>query len=90
MVLNLASAEYFKAARAGLSTVPVVTPVFKDRGPGGYRTVMVFAKHQRGAMARYAIQHRLMGPASLKAYDGGGYRYSPGDSTNTEWVFLRG
>jgi cytoplasmic iron level regulating protein YaaA (DUF328/UPF0246 family) len=51
---------------------------------------MVFAKHQRGAMARYAIQHRLMGPASLKAYDGGGYRYSPGDSTNTEWVFLRG
>jgi cytoplasmic iron level regulating protein YaaA (DUF328/UPF0246 family) len=90
MVLNLASAEYFKAARAGLSTVPVVTPVFKDRGPGGYRTVMMFAKHQRGAMARYAIQHRLMEPASLRAYDVGGYRYSPADSTNTEWVFLRG
>jgi cytoplasmic iron level regulating protein YaaA (DUF328/UPF0246 family) len=90
MVLNLASAEYFKAVRAAVASVPVVTPVFKDRGPAGYRTVMVFAKHQRGAMARYAIQHRLMDPTSLKAYDGDGYRYSPADSSETEWVFLRG
>jgi hypothetical protein len=90
MVLNLASTEYFKAARAAVESVPVVTPVFKDRGPGGYRTVMVFAKHQRGAMARYAIKHRMTEPAPLKAYDGDGYRFSPADSTETAWVFLRG
>lgn len=90
VVLNLASAEYFKAARASTLGVRVVTPVFKDKGPGGYRTVMVFAKHQRGAMARYAIQHRLLEPEPLKAYDGDGYRFSAVDSTATDWVFLRG
>jgi cytoplasmic iron level regulating protein YaaA (DUF328/UPF0246 family) len=90
VLLNLASTEYFKAARAARLGVRVVTPVFKDKGPGGYRTVMIFAKHQRGAMARYAIQHRLLEPEPLKAYDGDGYRFSAADSTATEWVFLRG
>lgn len=90
VLLNLASAEYFKAARASTLGVRVVTPVFKDKGPGGYRTVMVFAKHQRGAMARYAIQHRLLEPEPLKAYDVDGYRYSAAESSGDQWVFLRG
>ena len=69
--------------------VVVITPVFKDRGPGGYKIVMVFAKHQRGAMARYIIQHRILEPEKLKAYDGDGYRYTPEESTAEEWVYLR-
>lgn len=88
-VINLASSEYFKAVKPGLLGARIITPVFKDRGPSGYRVVMVFAKHQRGAMARYIIRHRILDPGELKAYDADGYRYAPEESTATEWVFLR-
>lgn len=88
-IVNLASAEYYKAVRPSLLRANVITPVFKDRGPKGYKVVMMYAKHQRGAMARYIIQHRIIEPVLLKRYQGDGYRYSPEDSTATEWVFLR-
>lgn len=88
-IINLASSEYFKAAKADRLGARVITPVFKDRGPGGYKVVMVFAKHQRGAMARHIIRHRLLDPEQLKRYDGDGYRFAPEESTADEWVFLR-
>lgn len=90
VVVNLASSEYFKAVRTAVLGARIITPVFKDKGPGGYRMVMIFAKHQRGAMARHIIQHRLLDPAKLKDYTGDGYRFSEADSTADEWVFLRG
>ena len=89
VVVNLASTEYSKAARIGKLKATVITPVFKERTPAGYRTVMVFAKHQRGAMARHILQHRLMEPEPLKHYTGDGYRYAPEESTAEQWVFLR-
>jgi len=90
VVINLASAEYVKAVRTKLLGARVITPVFKDKAPGGYRMVMVFAKHQRGAMARHIIKHRLMDPEPLKSYTGDGYRFSKVESSADEWVFLRG
>lgn len=90
VVVNLASTEYFKAVRPAVLGARIITPVFKDKGPGGYRMVMIFAKHQRGAMARHIIRHRLLDPAKLKGYTGDGYRLSEADSTADEWVFLRG
>jgi cytoplasmic iron level regulating protein YaaA (DUF328/UPF0246 family) len=90
VLINLASAEYFKAVDMSVMDARVITPVFKDKGPRGYRMVMVYAKQQRGAMARHIIRNRLMEPEALKAYDGDGYRFSPADSTAHEWVFLRG
>ena len=88
-VVNLASAEYYKAVKSDLLGARVITPVFKDRGPGGYKMIMVFAKQQRGAMARHIITHRLLDAEKLKAYDGDGYRYAPDESTADEWVYLR-
>jgi len=88
-VVNLASAEYFKAVRPKLLRARVVTPVFKDRTAGGYKVVMVFAKRQRGAMARHIVQHRVLDVDRLKDYAGDGYRFSGEDSTADEWVFLR-
>lgn len=90
VVVNLASSEYFKAVDAKELKANVVTPVFKDRTAKGYKVVMVHAKHQRGAMARYIIRHRILEPVRLKRYDEDGYRYSAQDSTADEWVFLRG
>lgn len=89
VVVNLASAEYYKAVKPSLLRANVITPVFKDSSPKGYKVVMMYAKHQRGAMARYIIQHRIVEPVLLKRYDQDGYRYSPEDSTASEWVFLR-
>lgn len=88
-VLNLASAEYAKAVDFGALKARVITPVFKDRVGGGYRMLMVFAKHQRGAMARWVAERRLEDPADLVTYDGDGYRYAPAESTPDAPVFLR-
>jgi uncharacterized protein len=89
VVVNLASSEYFKAVKPALLRANVVTPVFKDRTAKGYSVVMVYAKHQRGAMARHIIRHRILEPVALKRYAEDGYRYAPEESTATEWVFLR-
>jgi cytoplasmic iron level regulating protein YaaA (DUF328/UPF0246 family) len=89
VILDLASSEYSKAAKAYSLGARVITPVFKDRGPAGYKMVMVFAKHQRGAMARYIIQHRILDPEKLKRYDVDGYRFEPAESTQDQWVYLR-
>ncbi|MBS1938684.1 MAG: peroxide stress protein YaaA [Bacteroidetes bacterium] len=88
-VLNLASAEYFRSVGQGRLKGRVITPQFKERSASGLRTVMMHAKHQRGAMARWIIRHRLHQAEGIKGYDVDGYRYSPGDSTADEWLFVR-
>jgi cytoplasmic iron level regulating protein YaaA (DUF328/UPF0246 family) len=90
VVINCASSEYFSVVKTEALKARVITPVFKDKGPRGYGVVMVFAKQQRGAIARYAIQHRLVEPEKLKDYKGDGYRFAPEASSVDEWVFLRG
>ncbi len=89
VVVNCASNEYARAVDQQKLNARVITPVFKDKGPRGYGVVMVFAKQQRGALARHIIRHRLLVPEDLKTYDGDGYRFVPEESSATEWVFLR-
>jgi cytoplasmic iron level regulating protein YaaA (DUF328/UPF0246 family) len=89
VLLNLASTEYFKAVRAGELKARVVTPVFKDRVGGGYKMLMVYAKHQRGSLCRWMVKHRVLEPGRLKEYDGDGYRFAPELSDGDEWTFVR-
>lgn len=89
VVINCASSEYFNAVDTDVLKARVITPVFKDKGPGGYKVVMVYAKQQRGALARHIIQHRLMEPEKIKSYTGDGYYFAPEESSEQEWVFLR-
>ena len=86
-VVNLASSEYFRAAK-GLDA-PVVTPVFKEEKDGQARTLALFAKVARGMMARFAVDHRADRAEALKDFRSGGYRFQPKASTDTEWVFTR-
>jgi cytoplasmic iron level regulating protein YaaA (DUF328/UPF0246 family) len=88
-LVNLASAEYFRAVRLPVLRARVVTPVFKEQGAGGLRTVNVFAKRQRGAMCRWAIQQRVQHPEQLKDFTGDGYRHQPKGSTADAWLFTR-
>lgn len=90
VLVNLASQEYFKSVRASELGARVITPVFKEAGPAGPRMVAVYAKHQRGAMARWIIRNRVLASALIKQYNEYGYRYSAEGSTANEWLFIRG
>ena len=89
VVINLASAEYARAVQFDDVGAPVVTPRFKDLNRGEYRVVGLFAKRARGLMAGWMIQNRVKSRRGLRAFDVGGYQYSPADSTSDSPTFLR-
>jgi uncharacterized protein len=89
IVVNLASNEYAKAIDWKNLKRPVITPVFKEFKEGEYRIIPVFAKHARGAMARYVLKHGITGAEDLKGFDSDGYRYDDKQSSDTEYVFTR-
>lgn len=88
-IINLASAEYNKAILWKKVKNPVVTPVFKEFKNGEYKVVMIFAKHARGAMARYIIQNEITNLEDLKNYQVDGYSFDEKQSSAAEWVFVR-
>ncbi len=91
ILVNAASNEYSKALQLQKLKTPVITTVFKDRAKdGAYKVNMQFAKLSRGAMARYIIQNNIEKSEDLKGFDTGGYSYSPKDSSENEFVYLRG
>jgi cytoplasmic iron level regulating protein YaaA (DUF328/UPF0246 family) len=89
LIVNLASNEYAKAVQLRDLRRPVITPNFKEFKNGEYKMIMVFAKHARGAMARYLIQNDLETAEDLKAYNVDGYTFDDKQSTETEWMFVR-
>ncbi len=89
VVINLASHEYFKVLPKGGIKNRIITPVFKEFKGGKYSTVMMYAKHARGVMARYIIQSNLESADALKSYNIGGYQFHEALSSENEWVFTR-
>lgn len=89
LLINLASAEYFKALPKKVLKVPMVTPVFKDFKNGQYKTIMTYAKIARGLMVRYIIDHNVNNIEELKGFNSEGYGYSEELSSENELVFVR-
>ena len=89
VIVNVASTEYFKAVDRKALKGRVVTPIFKDFKNGDYKTIMVFAKRARGAMARYIVVNNISDPEEIKGFDTDGYRYDENLSTKDDWVFTR-
>ena len=89
VVVNLASQEYFKSVDLKQLQARVVECVFEDYKAGKYKIISFHAKHARGLMARYAIQHRLTRPEQLMAFDSKGYAYAPEVSSSNRLVFRR-
>lgn len=89
VIINLASNEYAKAVNLKAYRGQVITPIFKDFKNGSYQTVMMYAKHARGAMSRFIIWNRITNPEDLKGFDTDGYGYDANLSTENEWVFTR-
>jgi len=89
ILINLASAEYFKAIDAKGSGFDVITPVFKEYRNGEFRFFSMFGKKARGMMARYIINNNIKDPDELKLFSDEGYSYNDPLSDKREWVFTR-
>lgn len=88
-LVNLASEEYFKAAREKKLKARVIQPVFEDWKDGRYKIISFYAKKARGLMARYAITRRLQQAEGLKDFDLDDYAFAPEVSDDQRWVFRR-
>ncbi len=89
IVINLASNEYAKVIQFKKLKNQVITPVFKEFKNGKFSIVMMYAKHARGAMARYLVENELQSIEELKLYNVDGYSFDANQSTENEWVFIR-
>ncbi len=89
VIVNLASVEYAKAVNWKNLKRNFVQPNFKEFKNGEYKMVMVFAKQERGAMARFLIENELADIQDLKGYNLNGYSFDEKQSTATDWIFVR-
>lgn len=88
-LINLASAEYFKAVKPKLLQAEIITPEFKDYKNGEYRMLGVYAKRARGLLSRYIIQKRITSPEEIKGFAAEGYGFNESLSRGNQWVFSR-
>jgi hypothetical protein len=89
LLINLASAEYFKALPKKTLKVPMITPVFKDLKNGQYKIVMTYAKKARGLMVRFIIDNDIQTIEELKSFNIQGYRYSEEMSSGNDLFYTR-
>ena len=90
LVINLASNEYFKAARAKAISTPIISPVFKERKDGQLKIISFYAKKARGTMARWIIQNQAETPEALRDFAEDGYQFDSADAKKGELLFVRG
>lgn len=88
-LVDLASKEFTAMVDFSELGVPVIRPHFQEVKGGKRRTVALFTKRARGAMARWIVTRRWRDPEFLKTFDEGGYRFEPSVSDETAWYFLR-
>ena len=88
-IISLASNEYIKAVKPKELNVPFITCHFKELKNGTPKTIGLFAKRARGAMARYIIQNRVETPTGLKKFKEDGYGFMAELSDDENYVFLR-
>ena len=89
VLVNLASNEYYKAAKEKNINARIITPAFKDWKNGQYKMISFYAKKARGLMARYIIEHKITDPEALKNFDVDGYRFAQNMSEGDTWTFIR-
>ncbi len=88
-LVNLASAEYFKAVKKNQLQADIIEPVFQDWKNGQYKIISFFAKKARGLMSAYIIKNKLTDVNDIRAFDWGGYSLNQAMSGDQRWVFTR-
>ena len=89
LLINLASQEYFKAARGNKIDAEVVAPVFKDEKNGKFKIISFYAKKARGYMSSFLVRNRVDSLEGIRDFNEHGYELSVKDSTDSNPVFLR-
>ncbi|MBO90013.1 MAG: hypothetical protein CMP14_10860 [Rickettsiales bacterium] len=88
-IINLASNEYFKAVNIKALGQPVVGAKFMNVKNGKARSLMYYAKHARGRMARWIMENRVDQAQGLRDFNSDGYYFDKNASTDQELVFSR-
>ena len=89
-VLNLASKEYSLCVSRYLTGQErFITCVFGERRGGKILEKGTACKMARGEMVRYLAQRGAGFPEAAKDFDRLGYRFSPGDSDENTYVFIK-
>jgi cytoplasmic iron level regulating protein YaaA (DUF328/UPF0246 family) len=89
-VLSVAAQEYMKALDMKVLKGPVISPVFKEVRPdGSLKTAPVHAKMARGALARYALDHRVDVPEDLMGFGELGWEAASAPPESGPWLFTR-
>ena len=89
ILINLASAEYFKLIKPKELKAEIITPVFKEYKDGEFKQIAIFAKKARGMMCRFIIRNKLTSPEELKGFDYENYGFNEVLSSKKEIVFTR-
>lgn len=90
-VLNLASKEYSRAVEPHLpSTVRFLTCAFGERKDGKIIEKGTICKMARGQMVRWLAEGNVTRAEDLKEFDQLNYHFSPEDSTEHHYVFIKG
>ena len=89
LLINLASAEYFKAVPRKVLKNPMITPIFKEFKNGQYKIIAIFAKLARGLMTRYIIDTDSKTIEDIKGFNYDNYGFSEELSSENELVFTR-
>ena len=90
ILVNLASAEYYKSIRPKQLSAEIITPVFKDMKNGEYKMISFYAKKARGLMTRFILENRIENARDIQAFDAEGYVYNPRLSAPGNPAFTRG
>lgn len=91
VLVNLASAEYFKAigSHIGKLGIQVVDVEFREQSAGADKIIGIYAKKARGLMCRYILEQENCQLADLKQFDWQGYQFNPSKSDDNCLVFCR-
>ena len=89
VLVNIASAEYFKSIDRKKLKAEIVTPDFKEFKNGSYIMISFFAKRARGLMTRFILENDIKEPTDLLAFNSEGYVFNPRISKPGNPVFTR-
>ena len=88
-LINLASKEYFSVIDKNKVNTPIIDIHFKEMKKGALKTIGIFAKRARGAMAQFIIKTRCTKPNDLKKFNAMAYQFSQTHSDESTFVFVR-
>ncbi len=89
-ILNLASKEYSRCVSSHLnSRVKLITVSFCERKEGKLIEKGTLCKMARGEMVRYLAEHQIQDPEQIRDFHRLGYRFSPEESNDTTYAFIK-